>query len=68
MHNCDYSQCFYRTISTDTGTFYGQKEHDCPVRVIPSDSEDSQLESDTKDSEEEWITELGLRNRRSGVK
>ncbi len=51
MHNYDSSQCFYCTISTDTqemdtGTFYGRKEHDRAVRVIPSDSEDSQLESD----------------------
>ncbi len=52
----------------DTGTFYGWKEHDCAFRVIPSDSEDSQLESDIEDSEEEWILESGLRNSRSGVK
>ena len=36
----------------DTRTFYGQKEHDGAVRVIPSDSEDSELEeSDNDDSE-----------------
>lgn len=47
----------------DTRTFYGRKEHDRAVRVIPSDSEDSELEeSDNEDSEveesqEDWIPE-----------
>ncbi|XDV42919.1 hypothetical protein PO909_011497 [Leuciscus waleckii] len=47
----------------DTRTFYGQKEHDRAVRVIPSDSEDSEIEeSDNEDSEveesqEDWIPE-----------
>ncbi|XP_058880827.1 piggyBac transposable element-derived protein 3-like [Acipenser ruthenus] len=37
----------------DTRTFYGRKEHDRAVRVIPSDSEDSELEeSDSEDSED----------------
>ncbi|XP_051971544.1 piggyBac transposable element-derived protein 2-like [Xyrauchen texanus] len=51
----------------DTRTFYGRKEHDRAVRVIPSDSEDSELEesdnedSDVEESQEDRITESGLR-------
>lgn len=44
----------------DTNTFYGRKEGDRAVRVIPSDSEDSALEEN--DSEEEWTPETGLRS------
>ncbi|XP_023195555.1 piggyBac transposable element-derived protein 3-like [Xiphophorus maculatus] len=36
----------------DAQRFYGRKEHDQAVRLIPSDSEDSELEE--SDSEEEW--------------
>ncbi len=52
----------------DTGTFYGRKEQDHAVRVISSDSEDSQLESDIEDNEEEWIPESRMKNSRSGLK
>ncbi|KAJ8348980.1 hypothetical protein SKAU_G00275690 [Synaphobranchus kaupii] len=51
----------------DTRTFYGRKEHDRAVRVIPADSQDSELEeSDNEDSEieesqEVWIPESGTR-------
>lgn len=43
----------------DAQTFYGCKEDDRAVRLIPSDSEDSELEE--SDSEEEWTQESGLR-------
>ncbi|KAF1384203.1 hypothetical protein PFLUV_G00139900 [Perca fluviatilis] len=36
----------------DTRLFYGSKKQDPPVRQIPSDSEDSEI--DSSDSEEEW--------------
>lgn len=43
----------------DAQRFYGRKEHDQAVRLIPSDSEDSELEE--SDSEEEWTPKSGLR-------
>lgn len=43
----------------DAQTFYRSKKHDQEVRLIPSDSEDSELEE--IDSEEEWTPESGLR-------
>ncbi|XP_048048348.1 piggyBac transposable element-derived protein 3-like [Megalobrama amblycephala] len=49
----------------DTRQFYGRKEHDRAVRVIPSDSEDSELEesenedSEVEESHEDWIPESG---------
>ncbi len=52
----------------DTRQFYGRKEHDRAVRVIPSDSEDSELEesenedSEVEESHEDWIPESGLRD------
>ncbi len=52
----------------DTRQFYGRKEHDRVVRVIPSDSEDSELEesenedSEVEESHEDWIPESGLRD------
>ena len=36
----------------DTRTFYGWKEHDRAVRVIPCDSEDSELEESDSELEE----------------
>lgn len=42
----------------DTRTFYGQKEHDLAVRVIPSASDDSELE----ESQEEWIPDSSLKD------
>ena len=48
----------------DVSMFYGRKENDLGVRAIPSDREDSELESDgdSGDSEEEWIPTSGLRH------
>lgn len=52
----------------DTRQFYGRKENDRAVRVIPSDSEDSELEesenedSEVEESHEDWIPESGLRD------
>ncbi len=42
----------------DTRQFYGRKEHDRAVRVIPSENEDSEVE----ESHEDWIPESGLRD------
>ncbi|MGH0132152.1 UNVERIFIED_CONTAM: hypothetical protein FKN15_034858 [Acipenser sinensis] len=46
----------------DTRTFYGRKEHDRAVRVIPSDSEleeSDNEDSELEDSQEDWIPESG---------
>lgn len=42
----------------DARSFYGRKEKDRHTREIPSDSEDSDI--DSNDSEEEWSAERGL--------
>ncbi len=49
----------------DTRQFYGRKEHDRAVRVIPSDSELEESEnedSEVEESHEDWIPESGLRD------
>ena len=43
----------------DTGTFYGRKEPNRAVRIVPSGSEDSEL--DDHDNDEEWTPESGLK-------
>ncbi len=49
----------------DTRQFYGRKEHDRAIRVIPSDSELEESEnedSEVEESHEDWISESGLRD------
>ncbi|XP_070819483.1 piggyBac transposable element-derived protein 2-like [Chaetodon trifascialis] len=44
----------------DAKTFYGRKQQECEVRAIPTDSEDSELDSDSEEvDQEEWIPESG---------
>ncbi|XP_051796453.1 uncharacterized protein LOC127536019 [Acanthochromis polyacanthus] len=44
----------------DVNTFYGRKWEDFEVRAIPTDSEDSELDSDSEETDqEEWIPESG---------
>jgi len=64
MHSYHHNHFFCFTIydyaqEMDARTFYGCKENDRAVRLISSDSEDSELEE--SDSEEEWTPESGLR-------
>lgn len=51
-----YSTHFDRKM--DTKVFYGRKRKDLHVREIPSDSEDSEIDSNASD--EELIAEQGL--------
>lgn len=60
------SQCFYFRIhwylqNMDTRQFYGKKQTSA-VRVIPSDSEDSEAEvSESEEVDPEWVPESGLK-------